>query len=253
MVHLVISDIHEDHLALRNALATAEEAGGYDDIWFLGDALGHRLDDNEDPDAVIRCLSLLREKKAICVSGNWEGWFFRPEEDRNPPQNEHRTVLESLRQRLPPNVVDYVKSWDWLVEIKMAKEGFSLTHGCTFPGRDYLCPVTSWETYIWPTDTLLVDQIFSWPEHKIATQHLVVGHTHVPGYFHYNDDHALWYPVTSQSVDQDQRMDSHGGRYVLNPGSVASSGDSSGFPTALLLNTTKRAFRFLRIDHKRRP
>jgi len=58
---LVLSDIHSNLMALEAAL---EDAGDWDQLWFLGDLVGYGPDPNE-------CVDRLRElAPAVALSGN---------------------------------------------------------------------------------------------------------------------------------------------------------------------------------------
>ncbi len=60
---LIVSDIHSNLHAFDAVLADAEEAGGYDVVWFLGDLVGY----GADPGA---CIERLRGLPHIAVAGN---------------------------------------------------------------------------------------------------------------------------------------------------------------------------------------
>lgn len=67
----LISDIHEDYLNLKKAVAAIQKAG-YDQLICLGDISGfsvpyYNFEESRDAHA---CLSLLREKSAIILPGN---------------------------------------------------------------------------------------------------------------------------------------------------------------------------------------
>jgi predicted phosphodiesterase len=58
----VLSDVHSNLRALEAVLAEID-AGGVDEIWFLGDLVGYGPKPNE-------CAALLQERAAICLAGN---------------------------------------------------------------------------------------------------------------------------------------------------------------------------------------
>ena len=58
----VLSDVHSNLRALEAVLAEID-AGGFDEIWFLGDLVGYGPKPNE-------CAALLQERAAICLAGN---------------------------------------------------------------------------------------------------------------------------------------------------------------------------------------
>ncbi len=60
---LVVSDIHSNLEAFDAVLADAEERGGYDIVWFLGDLVGYGADPG-------RCIERLQELPNVAVAGN---------------------------------------------------------------------------------------------------------------------------------------------------------------------------------------
>ena len=58
----VLSDVHSNLGALEAVLAEID-AGGFDELWFLGDLVGYGPKPNE-------CAALLQERAAICLAGN---------------------------------------------------------------------------------------------------------------------------------------------------------------------------------------
>ena len=60
---LIVSDIHSNLQAFDAVLADAEDAGGYDVVWFLGDLVGYGSDPGE-------CIDRLRQLPHVAVAGN---------------------------------------------------------------------------------------------------------------------------------------------------------------------------------------
>jgi diadenosine tetraphosphatase ApaH/serine/threonine PP2A family protein phosphatase len=58
----VVSDVHANLHALEAVLAEVD-AGGYDEVWCLGDLVGYGPRPNE-------CVALLQERASICLAGN---------------------------------------------------------------------------------------------------------------------------------------------------------------------------------------
>ena len=87
--HLVLSDIHENSGSLQRILAEARKTnGGYDDIWLLGDILGHadRISGKDAFDSdVPAVIALIENETSEAVFGNWEYWLTHPEDDRVNP------------------------------------------------------------------------------------------------------------------------------------------------------------------------
>jgi len=58
----VLSDVHGNLHALEAVLAEVD-AGGFDELWFLGDLVGYGPRPNE-------CTALLRDRASVCLAGN---------------------------------------------------------------------------------------------------------------------------------------------------------------------------------------
>ena len=63
MRSLILADVHANLEALNAVLADANDRGGFDEIWCLGDTVGY----GPDPNA---CLELLRGHHLVMVAGN---------------------------------------------------------------------------------------------------------------------------------------------------------------------------------------
>ena len=58
----VLSDVHANLHALEAVLADVD-AGGFDELWFLGDLVGYGPRPNH-------CVAVLRERATACLAGN---------------------------------------------------------------------------------------------------------------------------------------------------------------------------------------
>lgn len=239
MRYLVLSDLHEHFRNLLKFIDLANQNGGYDRLLFLGDAVGHG--NNNHQYEVDKCLAHLKAERAICVFGNWEWWLLNPGSDNDGHQSRYSEELQALRGRLANEAYTFIKQWNWMEEI----DDFTLTHGCPYQRHNSSGYIAKpWETYLYPHDTEVVGRIFSQP--IIKTSHLLVGHTHHPGFFHYNGRWARWCPINQDHTSQWTQMDGFGGQYLLNPGSASDNRQSAPWPTALLVDTGQRSFLFLR-------
>lgn len=239
MRYLVLSDLHERHKNLLGFVDQAHRYGGYDQLLFLGDAIGHR----EQCAAcdIEQTLITLKRLEAVCVRGNWEQWLLVENPDDAPHSQPHRDMLEALRQHLTEEMWRYIESWEWRETVGK----FTLAHGSPYKalvGPDDAAP---WETYLRGSDTDLVRRGFD--RGHVLTSHLLFGHTHEPGYFHYNGSFPKHYPLDPIQVGTWSVMDP-GIRYALNPGSAAyNTNQATPWPTALLIDVQQSAFCYLRL------
>ena len=114
--HLIISDVHENITALEMALQKAETLGGFEDIWCLGDVVGHHeYEANRDDGAnYLACLKLLKAQEGVIIRGNWEQWLLSQDEKRPVSKSgrKHKTLLEKrYRQIDEAGLLHYVKNW----------------------------------------------------------------------------------------------------------------------------------------------
>lgn len=245
MRYLVVSDIHGDIFALERFIEIAKRNGGFDELWFLGDVIGHRATDATD---VRACLQLLREHEALCVKGNWEVWLFRPEYDNRGHQKRWARVLKKCRESLTEEDLNYIRGWS---DVEYHESGFILTHGDLEVGDAVLDYPSEFRPIMVPQEVGIglerrVEKLFRngiiEPEY-----HLLTGHLHTPGYFHYNGVTAKW----RDALYIKKINISDGSRFVINPGSVSGNRyNSQDTKTALLIDTNQKTFHFLRIPEQ---
>jgi len=235
MRHLVISDLHEDYQALYEML----DKVNYDDVWFLGDAIGLHNNHRKNYQNAEKCLSLLQEINAVCVSGNWEMWLRQLDEGNQATQwaSTWWEELQGLEQNLSPDLLTYIQSWPQ----EKTNGSFSLFHGSPYQVYPDYAP---YETHLDPPRSIKVNRIFA--TGKVSTPYFIFGHTHLPGYFHYNGRTSRWIDLSPGILGQDIAIASPPVRYAFNPGSLG--GVRAPIKTALLLNTAKCSYRFLKVD-----
>lgn len=174
---LVVSDVHQDDRALESALSHAKN---YDQIWFLGDVVGHEdhvLHKYSDYKGDARvCYELLKHHNAHCILGNWESWLLQPEKDLDTKSHQNKFVDELVRARTAMGengLLSWVSTWPQTLKF----DPFTLVHGSFDSNEDYLLPRNIDEI----KRTILYK--------KIPTPHMLFGHTHIPGFFTYNNYH----------------------------------------------------------------
>jgi predicted phosphodiesterase len=237
--HLIISDLHENITALKSAIEEAQKLGGFTDIWFLGDSIGHHGKNNLDSDDCIACLKLLQKENAMAVRGNWEQWLLRV--NKKKEKNEHYGLLKRRHKELQnADMLGFIKSWS--VEKRVGN--FTLAHGSPYACNNSGEEVMRWETYLHPWMGECISTIFS---HKhISTKHLIFGHTHDPGYFHYNGIFAYWVDVDKlhTPISLGNYPENH---FAINPGSLTVEGQR-GSGTALILEETQELLKLTYFD-----
>lgn len=252
---LVVSDIHQDDRALETILRCSAD---YDQIWFLGDVVGHgdhvkhKYPDYEGNAQV--CYEMLQHHKAQCIIWNWEYWLLNPEKDKEKDSNQYpyRDELTIAREGLKrKGLLDWISSWKQDIPISP----FTLVHGSVDryngPGSEADHPS---EVYLMPEELDIVKRVFLYK--KTSTPHMLFGHTHIPGYFTYNGHfYPEWHDIKKSDLDVSHpyklEMISRVVHFVINPGSanLNRNKDSKGYwsdvyGTILEINTDEHTFTY---------
>ncbi len=122
MRYLIVSDLHGNWPALE---AILKEARGYDEVLFLGDAVGYYPDGE-------KIVEWLRSVNAKGVMGNHDVWLLDIES-----MKVDGPVLEILKwqsERLSPESRQYLAELPWAQEV----EGAMLVHGSPLDPLAYL-------------------------------------------------------------------------------------------------------------------
>ncbi len=253
--HLILSDIHENGIAVRNFLKKAN--GRFDDIWLLGDVFGHseesvgswQLDGTS-----FSGVEQLFDFPIFCVWGNWEYWLSHPENDqKNSAQKSHEESLNSRRKLFSSDpykkIIDSVSEHDILLLPEDSPQ-FTLFHGCCFScqqNSEY--SPAPWESYLLPHDINTVTrEIFGKPE-TLQTDHFLFGHTHIAGFFVYSKSTmvTMWRVFSKNMLETTIDYSNENQRFGINPGSAGIS--VNGSPrTAILMDTKERVFQYLTDD-----
>lgn len=244
-IHLVISDVHGDIKTLQLLLDKYQNQ--FDDIWCLGDIAGHGelLNGAASP---IECFKLLYKyelnNRLLCVKGNWEYWVTSlPLAHFMENQTKlYSQIVEARKEISDQLLMDWITKWDLLIY----KNEFALTHGWIekILYQNEREPV---EAYLEEEEIGQVTKTFL--SDRIKTRHVLVGHTHKPGFFRYNGRSSTVYTsLTLEMIDKEQKYDGRPEfRFVLNPGSLSGARYEKyiGLKTALLINTEAKSFRFI--------
>ena len=196
MKALIASDIHANLEALNAAIADADAAGGFDQIWSLGDLVGYGPNPSEVIDA-------LREREHVAVVGNHDlaavgaiglEWFNAIAAAANAWT---ATVLDDARK-------DFIRAQPRVLELDDYE--FTMAHGSL---RD---PV--WE-YV--TTSSAVRACLT----ACQTYRCLVGHTHVPIICRMDDAQDIAVIPPRPDAPLSLRQDS----LLINPGSVGQPRD----------------------------
>ena len=206
MRSLIVSDIHSNLEAFDAVLADAEQAGGYDIVWFLGDLVGYGADPGQ-------CIERLRSLPHIAIAGNHDHAVTGK---LNPDRfnGSARAAALWTADVLTDEEMAYLSE---LPEVR--KEGeFTHVHGSL---RDPVSEYLISEPAALATFALL------------ETPFCLVGHSHYPIVWTENEhgaDVALLAATTPLTLRGDQRM-------IVNPGSVGQPRDGDWRASYLLYDS----------------
>ncbi len=196
---LILSDIHANLEALEAVLADADQRGGFDAVWSLGDLVGY----GPDPNA---CVQRLQDYQLLAVAGNHDhAAIGKMETDLF--NHEAAAAARWTAEQLAPDQVAFLTT---LPEVAFS-EPFTLVHG------SLRAPV--WE-YLLDHDSALGTL------NLMQTQFCLVGHSHIP--FLCKEDQGE--PEFEDfSEDQVIRLDDR--RWIINPGGVGQPRDRNPKPS----------------------
>ena len=217
---LLISDVHANLEALE---AVLDDAGrrGFDELWFLGDAVGY----GPDPNACVE--RLLALEPAVWLAGNHD-WAALGKLDLAAFNPEARLATEWTQARLRPDlsaVLDALKP-----RVDAPERGLTWVHGS--PRH----PV--WEYIL---DSAVAAGGFE----AFTTEICCFGHTHVPMVYAEGLDGV---ERCRPAADQELLLDA-GQRYLLNPGSVGQPRDGDPRASYALFDPAARRLTLHRVAY----
>ena len=215
---LILSDIHSNVEALRSVIKDAEQRGGFQSVWQLGDLVGYGPDPRE-------CIDLLRDLEAQGVAGNHD------------LASTGRLSLEAFNvyaaaasrwntAQLDEDQVAYLESFP----IKAELNGITAVHGSP---RD---PV--WEYVVTPASAAANFLHFD-------TARCICGHTHIPFLCTPSGDSAEF-----RQFPLDTRVALGDGRMIFNPGSVGQPRDGDPRASYVVLHTDDDTVSHHRVEYE---
>ena len=196
---LILSDIHSNLEALEAVIEDAEDRGGYDIIWCLGDTVGY----GPDP---VPCLKLLRRHALLAVAGNHDyaavGKMGVEEFNYAAKAAAHFTTTQ-----LSDEESEFLAG----LPLVALAEPFTLVHGTL---RDPLLE------YLLDQETALVTL------EMLTTRFCLVGHSHLP--FLFRADQS---PPEFIEFVEDENYSLDRERWIINPGSVGQPRDRDPRPS----------------------
>lgn len=203
----VISDIHANLPALEAVLSAVDETG-VDEVWCLGDAVGYGAQPRQ-------CLELLLDRCAVCLRGNHDlAALGEIDIDTFSPGAASAAIW--TRKELGAEGIELLGRLDGSAA---EREGIGLYHASP---RD---PV--WEYVI---DTELAEDNLSFQKQRIS----LIGHSHIALYFTRYDETCQ---ISAVLAPEGTRRDLDAGNWLINPGSAGQPRDGDPRSAWALLDT----------------
>jgi diadenosine tetraphosphatase ApaH/serine/threonine PP2A family protein phosphatase len=216
----VITDIHANLPALE-AVLTAVDAVGVDEIWCLGDAVGYGANPNQ-------CLELLAARCDVLLLGNHDLAAMNEIDISTFSAGAAEAALWTRRQ-LTPGSMETLNSLDGKASAR--REEIGLYHASP---RD---PV--WEYVI---DLELAEDCLDVQAERVC----LIGHSHIALYFTRVDEMAR---ITSELVPDGTVKSLSSGQWLVNPGSVGQPRDGDPRAAWLELDTGSMSATYHRVPY----
>ena len=195
---LIVADVHGNLEALESVVADAEERGGFDQVWSLGDVVGYGPSPGE-------CIDLLGRFDTRAIAGNHDLAAI----GKMSPQDFNDDALAAIVWTTT-KLSDAHKSYLEGLPLTQRLDGFTLAHGSPRdPTSEYLKSVEA-----------VVENL-----PYFNTARLLVGHTHVSFVCRTVAERATFFKFP---VDEPVALGND--RLVINPGAVGQPRDMD--PTA---------------------
>ena len=214
---LIVSDVHSNLEALQAVLSDAEDRGGFDQIWSLGDLVGY----GPDPGP---CVDLIRRHDGVAVAGNHD--LAAVGKLGTEAFNDYAAAaVRWTSGQLGEEQRSYLRE----LPLRAETHDFTLVHGSP---RD---PV--WEYVVTPRSAAENFRYFD-------TGRCLVGHSHIPFICRPRDGTAVFGPFP---LDEAVPLDS--GRAIVNPGGLGQPRDGDPRTTYAVYDTDAGAVYRHRVDY----
>lgn len=218
MRYAIIGDMHANLAAFTAVLDDIERRGGVEKVWCLGDIVGYGPDPHE-------CIELLRQTNHICVAGNHD-WAAISKIDTAEFNPDAAAACHWTAQQLSSADVEYLENLPLVIE----EDDFTLVHGSP---RE---PI--WEYLI---SNGIAKENFA----HFKSQFCLVGHSHAPLVFSYNESGAC----SSSQFSANIGLALGRNRLIINPGGVGQPRDSDPRASYAIYDSETRLIRLYRVPY----
>ena len=216
---LIISDVHSNLEALESVLKDAEEHGGFDRVWCLGDMVGY------GPDPSL-CLRRLREFPLVAVAGNHD-YAAAGVIDAADFNGAAFEAIRWTSGQLNDEDVSFLAG----LPTVCLQPPFTLVHGSL---RD---PIVEYLTH--PSQAVVTLNL-------LTTDYCLVGHSHYPFICRENGGMPLFLTMPeSQALLLEEE------RCIINPGSVGQPRDGDIRASYAIYDDGAHAIEHYRVEYDR--
>ncbi len=214
---LILSDVHANLEALE---AVLRHAGTYDEVWFLGDAVGYGPEPNACVDLLLEC------EPSYWLAGNHD-WAALGELDTAEFNHDARLAAQWTATRLTDDVRAKLAVSQPATQTANGK--YSMAHGSPrFPIWEYIL------------DAGTADENFEHFDSPVC----LFGHTHVPVIYEQAVD-----GVIRIALEPEVPFEPGSGRYLINPGSVGQPRDGDARASYMMLDLESGAMTLHRVEY----
>lgn len=216
----ILSDIHSNLEALREMYKVLEEQG-CDKYICIGDIVGYGAKPSE-------CIDFVREHNIESIRGN----------------HDHYTTLDESEWDVQPYAGDVIR---WTQDVISAEQMQWLeslpfyfdVEGLFFIHASLEAVDGSYWPYILDTKTALFHFFLQ------ETQFAFFGHTHIPLYFVYDENHK----ISIEILKSRKAAPGENCKYLINPGSVGQPRDFDSRSSAIMFDTKTMELELLRAQY----
>jgi predicted phosphodiesterase len=233
MRYLVLSDLHANLPALDAVLLHAKQRG-YDDVMFLGDAVGYY----PHPEEVLDRLVALNP--SVKILGNHDAALLAMLEEQPERSRDASVVTEVLERHLAALSNDSVRFLQSLQPAHVADD-WEATHGALVKPWEYMSNLGAAQANL----------------PLMRTRLLFVGHTHFPKVFaaaktvpragSSEPGQELWRTITFRHEQGQYRVPPHA-HVIANPGAVGQPRDHIPLAAYALFDVPTRSIDFHRVE-----
>jgi len=218
MRYAILGDIHSNLVAFQAVLKDSEKRGGFEEIWCLGDVVGYGPNPRE-------CIQLLRQHRHICIAGNHD-WAAIGEVDTSYFNPEAAAACHWTASQLNSEDIDYLHH----LPLTLHQGDFTLTHGS--PKE----PI--WE-YVLSVHTASANFAY------FDTRFCLIGHSHVPLLFHFDQDNLC----QLRQLPSELFLKQEENRLIINCGGVGQPRDGDPRASYSILDDEERVIYHYRVEY----